>query len=69
MTHEIRTKRNDEFRHLLENLEQMRQAWQVNIQKTVEVSNHLGEAIDELTDSSEKISRTAEENQTRSITV
>ena len=69
MTHEIRTKRNDEFRHLLEDLEQMRQAWQVDIQKTVEVSNHLGEAIDELTDSSEKISRTAEENQTRSITV
>lgn len=63
------TDRKDEFKPLSDALEEMRTVWQKDIGSIISVSNSLGKVIDELTESSDKIGDTAEDNQNRAITV
>ncbi|MGN0915825.1 MAG: methyl-accepting chemotaxis protein [Succinivibrio sp.] len=66
---EIDTKRSDEFKPLVQSMEDMRLSWKSNISSIIEVSNNLGKVIDELADSSDKINDTAADNQNRALTV
>ena len=65
----ISYQRKDEFRPLSLALEKMRESWQQNISEVIRVSSNLGKVIDEISESSEKIKTTAEDNQNRAITV
>ena len=69
MREKIISKRKDELKPLEDSLEEMREVWQKDIASIVNVSNSLGKVIDELSDSSDKIGDTAEDNQNRAITV
>lgn len=66
---EINTDRKDELKPLADSLEEMRKVWQKDIGAIINVSNSLGKIIDELSEASDKIGDTAEDNQNRAITV
>ena len=69
LVEKISTDRKDEFNPLALDLEGMRHSLHKDMFKVVDVSNKLGKVIDELSDTSEKINATAEENQKRALTV
>lgn len=69
LVEKISTTRKDEFNPLAVDLENMRHSLHKDMFKVVDVSNKLGKVIDELSDTSEKINATAEENQKRALTV
>lgn len=69
LVEKISTDRKDEFNPLAVDLENMRHSLHKDMFKVVDVSNKLGKVIDELSDTSEKINATAEENQKRALTV
>lgn len=69
MRFEISNYRKDELSPLADSLEAIRKEWKKNIGAIVNVSNSLGKIIDGLSESSDKIGDTAEDNQNRAITV
>ena len=69
LVEKISTDRKDEFNPLAVDLENLRHSLHKDMFKVVDVSNKLGKVIDELSDTSEKINATAEENQKRALTV
>lgn len=69
MRDKVVSTRKDELKPLADSLEEMRQVWQKDIASIVNVTNSLGKVIDELSDASDKIGDTAEDNQNRAITV
>ena len=69
MRFEISNYRKDELSPLADSLEEMRKVWQKDIAAIVNVSNSLGKIIDVLSEASDKIGDTAEDNQNRAITV
>ena len=69
MRDKVISTRKDELKPLADSLEEMRQVWQKDIASIVNVTNSLGKVIDELSDASDKIGDTAEDNQNRAITV
>lgn len=69
MRFEISNYRKDELSPLADCLEEMRKVWQKDIAAIVNVSNSLGKIIDVLSEASDKIGDTAEDNQNRAITV
>ena len=69
MRFEISNYRKDELSPLADSLEAIRKEWKKDIGAIVNVSNSLGKIIDGLSESSDKIGDTAEDNQNRAITV
>lgn len=69
MRFEISNYRKDELSPLADSLEEIRKVWQKDIAAIVNVSNSLGKIIDVLSEASDKIGDTAEDNQNRAITV
>ena len=69
LTREIFVKRHDEFKHLVEDLEQMRQSWRKNIGDIIEITNTVSAAFEGIGQSAEKINTTAYDNQSRAVTV
>ena len=69
LTREIFVKRHDEFKHLVEDLEQMRQSWRKNIGDIIEITNTVSAAFEGIGQSAEKVNTTAYDNQSRAVTV
>ncbi|WP_406030946.1 methyl-accepting chemotaxis protein [Succinivibrio sp.] len=69
LTREIFVKRHDEFKHLVEALEQMRQSWRKNIGDIIEITNTVSAAFEGIGQSAEKVNTTAYDNQSRAVTV
>lgn len=69
MRFEISNYRKDELSPLADCLEEIRKEWKKDIGAIVNISNSLGKIIDGLSESSDKIGVTAEDNQNRAITV
>ncbi|MDD6206290.1 methyl-accepting chemotaxis protein [Succinivibrio sp.] len=69
LTREIFVKRHDEFKHLVEDLEQMRQSWRKNIGDIIEITNTVSVAFEGIGQSAEKVNTTAYDNQSRAVTV
>ncbi|MEF2913685.1 MAG: methyl-accepting chemotaxis protein [Succinivibrio sp.] len=69
LTREIFVKRHDEFKHLVEDLEQMRQSWRKNIGDIIEITNTVSAAFECIGQSAEKVNTTAYDNQSRAVTV
>ncbi|MGN0893490.1 MAG: methyl-accepting chemotaxis protein [Succinivibrio sp.] len=69
LSFEIKLRKDDEFKALLESLALMKEQWHKNISNVICVSSNLGKVIDELSEASDSISRIAEQTQNRTITV
>ncbi|MBQ2381502.1 MAG: methyl-accepting chemotaxis protein [Succinivibrio sp.] len=69
LTREIFTGRHDEFKHLVEDLESMRQSWRKNIGEIIGITNTVSTAFEGIAQSAEKVNTTAFDNQSRAVTV
>ena len=69
LTREIFTGRHDEFKHLVEDLESMRQSWRKNIGEIIGITNTVSTAFEGIGQSAEKVNTTAYDNQSRAVTV
>lgn len=69
LTREIFIGRRDEFKHLVEDLESMRQSWRKNIGDIVEITKTVSAAFEGIAQSAEKVNTTAFDNQSRAVTV
>lgn len=69
LTREIFVGRRDEFKHLVEDLESMRQSWRKNIGDIVEITKTVSTAFEGIGQSAEKVNTTAFDNQSRAVTV
>ena len=65
----IETRRKDEFKPLMEALEQMRQSWVVSVENIQSVSSNINRNMSDITDSANVMSNTAKENQSQALTV
>ncbi len=65
----IETRRKDEFKPLMEALEQMRQSWVVSVENIQSVSSNINHNMSDITDSANVMSNTAKENQSQALTV
>lgn len=69
LTREIFVGRRDEFKHLVEDLESMRQSWRKNIGDIIEITKTVSAAFEGIGQSAEKVNTTAFDNQSRAVTV
>ncbi|WP_281072497.1 methyl-accepting chemotaxis protein [Succinivibrio dextrinosolvens] len=65
----IETRRKDEFKPLMEALEQMRQSWVESVENIQSVSSNINRNMSDITDSANVMSNTAKENQSQALTV
>ncbi len=65
----IETKRKDEFKPLMQALEQMRQSWVVSVENIQSVSSNINHNMSDITASANVMSSTAKENQSQALTV
>ncbi|MBP5243326.1 MAG: methyl-accepting chemotaxis protein [Succinivibrio sp.] len=65
----IETRRKDEFKPLMQALEQMRQSWVVSVENIQSVSSNINRNMSDITASANVMSNTAKENQSQALTV
>ena len=61
--------RRDEFKHLVEDLESMRQSWRKNIGDIIEITKTVSSDFEGISQSAEKVNTIAFDNQSRAVTV
>ena len=69
LTREIFVGRRDEFKHLVEDLESMRQSWRKNIGDIIEITKTVSSDFEGISQSAEKVNTIAFDNQSRAVTV
>ena len=69
LTREIFVDRRDEFKHLVEDLESMRQSWRKNIGDIIEITKTVSSDFEGISQSAEKVNTIAFDNQSRAVTV
>ena len=69
LSEKIQTGRQDEFKVLIESLEQMRESWCTSIAEIQEVTSKVSQNMSAIGESSRNMAQAAEENQAHSLTV
>ncbi len=69
LNHTIETRRNDEFRPLMQSLEQMRISWSTSVESIQSVSANINSNMRDISSSADVMNDTAKENQSRALTV